>query len=230
MGYDAIAMSGQDQPTQTDVWAKQVAKGCRHLRRQSPQLEAWMRSVGPCKLSVDWNRSLYEALVRAVAHQQLHGRAAETILGRLCDGFRGHAFPSPRQLANAPAEKIRSFGFSTAKTMALHGIAQAALSGQIPDRDAANSMSDQALVDQLLPLRGVGRWTIEMLLIFTLGRLDIMPVDDFGVQSGLQYLLNLKSQPKKADFAQFTDDWQPYRSIAAWYLWRKADAVKPGKA
>jgi DNA-3-methyladenine glycosylase II len=200
--------------------------GCAHLRRQSPLLDAWIQQCGPCKLTVAWDRSLYEALVRAIAHQQLHGRAAEAILGRLCEGFRGNDFPTPKQIARASAEKLRGMGFSAAKTVAIQGIAAAAARGEIPDRAGAEQMSDEEIIERLVKLRGVGRWTVEMLLIFTLGRLDVLPVDDFGVKSGLQQLIGCQTLPKKADFAVHAATWHPYCSIAAWYLWRKADAAK----
>jgi DNA-3-methyladenine glycosylase II len=207
-------------------FVKQLKKGCKHLRSVSTDLDLWITKSGTCKWEVAWDRDIYEALVRAIAHQQLHGRAAETILGRFCAGFRGDAFPTPKQVSRASTEKLRSMGFSSAKTLAIQGIAAAALAKEIPDRETAKQLDDQELIERLVKLRGVGRWTVEMLLIFTLGRLDVMPVDDFGVKSGLQQLLKLEDFPKKADFEIHTASWAPYRSIAAWYLWRKADAGK----
>jgi DNA-3-methyladenine glycosylase II len=117
-------------------------------------------------------------------------------------------------------------GFSGAKVIAIQGIAQAQLDQKLPDRIRTDSMSNEEIIEALIPLRGVGKWTVEMLLIFTLGRLDVMPVDDFGVKTGLMQLLSLKTMPKKTDFASLTDGWSPYRSIGAWYLWRIADATK----
>ncbi len=218
-------------PTDIDAADKRLRshllKATRHLRKVSEPMADWIARSGPCRLTVAWDRSLYEALVRAIAHQQLHGKAAETILGRLCAGFRGNAFPSPRQIASAPIDKLRSMGFSAAKTVAIQGIANATLRGDIPDRHAAESMSDEELIECLVSLRGVGRWTVEMLLIFTLGRLDVMPADDYGVRSGLQHLVGLESMPKKMDFDRWTAHWAPYRTVGAWYLWRKADSLKP---
>jgi DNA-3-methyladenine glycosylase II len=210
----------------SSAFKRKVRTGVKHLRKQSPELDVWIETSGPCSLEIQWQRDLFEALVRAIAHQQLHGRAAETILGRLVAGFRCNGFPSAQQVKRATHEKLRGMGFSTAKAVAIQGIAAAAVAGEIPTRAAAASLTDGELIDCLLPLRGVGRWTVEMLLIFTLGRLDVMPIDDFGVKSGLQQLFGLESLPKKDMFAQLTDDWQPYRSLGAWYLWRKADAAK----
>jgi DNA-3-methyladenine glycosylase II len=207
-------------------FARQVRRGLRHLKGASPELGAWIDTHGRCALQVQWEQSLYESLVRAVAHQQLHGRAAATILARFEAGFRGQGFPTPAQVMRAPTDKLRGMGFSTAKTVAIQGIARAAQRGEIPPRAEAESLADDEIIARLTSLKGVGRWTVEMLLIFTLGRLDTMPVDDFGVQSGLMHLLDLPTMPKKADFALHTDAWKPYRSIAAWYLWRKAEAVR----
>lgn len=208
------------------AFQRKVNAGVKHLRKQSLELDSWIDESGPCSLEIQWQRELFEALVRAIAHQQLHGRAAETILGRLVAGFRCESFPSAQQLRRASHEKLRGMGFSSAKAVAIQGIAAAAVAGDIPTRVAAASLSDDELIECLLPLRGVGRWTVEMLLIFTLGRLDVMPVDDFGVKSGLQQLFGLEGMPKKDVFAELTDHWKPYRSLGAWYLWRKADAGK----
>ncbi len=212
------------------AFKRKLRTGVKHLCERSSELSVWIVESGRCELQVQWDRDLYEALVRAIAHQQLHGRAAECILGRLCDGFRCEGFPTPQQLKRASTEKLRAMGFSSAKTLAIQGIAAAAASGQIPSRAEAAKLTDDELVERLLPLRGVGRWTVEMLLIFTLGRLDVMPVDDFGVKSGLRQLFALAETPGKTKFAELTDVWRPYRSIGAWYLWRKADASKLIKA
>lgn len=209
---------------------RKLRTGIKHLDKRSPELSAWIKESGPCSIEIQWRRSLYEALVRAIAHQQLHGRAAECILGRLCAGFKCDGFPSPLQIKRAPAEKLRAMGFSTAKTVAIQGIAAAAARSEIPSRAEATKLTDDELVERLLPLRGVGRWTVEMLLIFTLGRLDVMPVDDFGVKSGLKQLFSLAEMPGKSHFAELTDHWRPYRSVGAWYLWRKADAAKLAKS
>jgi DNA-3-methyladenine glycosylase II len=120
----------------------------------------------------------------------------------------------------------RQCGFSLAKTEAIRGIAKAAYEERIPSRDQANSRPNAELIEILTSLRGVGKWTVEMLLIFSLGRLDVMPVDDYGVRAGLMHLYALDSMPKKSEFAARTDAWGPYRSIGAWYLWRLADEAK----
>jgi DNA-3-methyladenine glycosylase II len=202
----------------------------KHLSSVDKRLAKVIASHGKCKLSPYWERSPYESLVRAVAYQQLHGRAAQAILGRLVAKYSPHPFPPPDRLAAASIEELRPLGFSAAKATTIQGIAAATAGGQVPTREAAERLTDDELIDQLTELRGIGRWTVEMLLIFTLGRLDVMPIDDYGVKAGLKALHRLEEFPKRADFARLTDHWQPYRSIGAWYLWRVADGLKVSKA
>lgn len=202
---------------------RRLTAGSKHLCEVSEPLAAWIETCGRCELKVEWGRSIYEALVRAIAHQQLHSKAAESILARMCNAFPKTSFPTEKEIASTSLDQLRAFGFSQAKVVAIQGIAQASLEKSIPTRTIAEQMSDAELIDSLIPLRGVGKWTVEMILIFTLGRMDVMPVDDFGVKSGLKTLLELEDLPKRQGFAIATDDWTPYRTIGAWYLWRLAD-------
>lgn len=188
----------------------------------------WIEEQGKCTLEPYWSREPMESLVRAVAHQQLHGKAAESILRRLIERYPGQDFPDAGQLKRQRVTTYRSCGFSEAKAVAIRGIAASMLDGTLPTRSAASTMSDYELIESLSQLRGIGKWTVEMMLIFTLGRLDVMPMDDFGVKSGLMHLYSLPAMPRKTEFAQLTDAWQPYRSIGAWYLWRLADSKKKG--
>lgn len=199
----------------------------RHLRRD-PVLKGVIRQVGPCTLKPA-RRQPYEALVRAIAHQQVHGRAAEAILGRflaLCDQPR---FPAPEAVLALPAEAMRACGFSANKVLAIRDIAEKAAAGIVPTRAEARRLSDEELVERLVPLRGVGRWTVEMLLIFTLGRPDILPVDDFGVREGYRLAAGQEDQPRPRDLARIGEAWGPFRTTAAWYLWRAADLHKEGR-
>ena len=198
----------------------------KHLSTSCPKISEWIVEVGKCELEPVWDREPFESLVRAVAHQQLHGKAAESILGRLIAKFPDQPFPTPLQLSRMRVPSFRKCGFSLAKTEAIQGIAKGTIKGLVPTREAANSLSDEALIGTLTELRGIGKWTVEMLLIFTMGRLDVMPVDDFGVRAGLKHLYGFEEMPKKMEFAKWTDPWKPYRSIGAWYLWRLADARK----
>jgi DNA-3-methyladenine glycosylase II len=201
----------------------------KHLSEIDRRMTKVIAAHGKCALVPYWDRSPYESLVRAVAYQQLHGRAAAAILGRLVEKFAPREFPSPEDLASADPADLRPLGFSAAKVATIQGVARGALDGVVPTREQAVALSDQELIDRLTQLRGIGQWTVEMLLIFTLGRLDVMPVDDYGVKAGLQALHKLEVFPKKQDFARLTEKWQPYRSIGAWYLWRVADGLKAKK-
>lgn len=171
----------------------------------------------------------YEALVRAISHQQLHGNAARAIMGRFIALYPGVDFPPPSMVADTPDEALRGCGLSGSKVATIRGLAAAALDGTIPTRRQAMRMSDEALIERLTTLRGVGRWTVEMLLMFTLGRDDILPVDDFGVREGYRRLHGLDAQPKPKVLAELGRAWSPFRSYAAWYLWRAAEEGKTVK-
>ena len=199
----------------------------RHLRRD-PVLKAVIRQVGPCTLR-PVKREPYEALVRAIAHQQVHGRAAEAILGRFIALYPNHDFPPADQVLATPAEAMRACGLSGSKVAAIRDIAEKFVGGLVPTRRAAARLEDEALIERLVAIRGVGRWTVEMLLIFTLGRSDVLPVDDFGVREGYRVATGADVQPKPKDLAAIGQDWGPWRSIAAWYLWRTADAAKASR-
>ncbi|NIE74088.1 DNA-3-methyladenine glycosylase 2 family protein [Pantoea sp. Ap-967] len=183
----------------------------------------WARHIaltGPCLHRTTPGREPYEALVRAIAYQQLHARAAEAILGRLLALFPEQAFPTPAQLLAVTPEVMRGCGFSASKLATVHGIAQAAMDGVVPSREAALGLADEVLIQRLVALRGVGRWTVEMLLIYSLERADILPVDDFGVREGYRRLKGLDKAPTPAQMRSLGGAWSPYRTVAAWYLWR----------
>jgi DNA-3-methyladenine glycosylase II len=207
-------------PAKAGPWAKAE----RHLRRD-PVLKKVIKQIGPCTLEAV-QREPYEALVRAIAHQQVHGRAAEAILGRFLALHPTHAFPPPEAVLAMEVEAMRACGFSGAKVAAIRDIAEKAAGGLVPTREGCARLDDAALIERLVAIRGVGRWTVEMLLIFTLGRPDILPVDDFGVREGWKVAAGLEEQPKPKALAALGEAWAPWRSIAAWYLWRAADAAK----
>lgn len=176
-------------------------------------------TVGPCTFEARPAREPYEALIRAVAYQQLHAKAGDAILTRLL-ALYGNAFPSPNQLLATDFDTLRTCGFSARKIETIYGIAEGALSGLVPSRDDAEAMSDEDLITRLVALKGIGRWTVEMLLIFTLKRMDVLPADDFGVVQGYKRLKKLDVAPKRKDLNEIGKLWSPYRSIASWYLWR----------
>jgi len=199
----------------------------RHLRRD-PLLKAVIRSTGACALR-PVRREPYEALVRAIAHQQVHGRAAEAILGRFIALYPGHDFPPATAVLTTSPEALRACGLSGGKVAAILDIAEKSVGGLVPTRKVAARLSDEALIERLVQIRGVGRWTVEMFLIFTLGRPDVLPVDDFGVREGFRVAAGLAEQPRPRDLATIGEAWAPFRSVAAWYLWRAADAAKEAR-
>lgn len=178
-----------------------------------------IQHVGVCTLQPTSYTEPYEALVRAVAYQQLSTKAGDAIFAKFKTRFDGN-IPSPRVLAVASFDDLRACGFSGRKVETLQCIAHAAFSGIVPTRTLADEMSNEALIEQLVTLRGIGQWTVEMMLIFTLGRLDVLPVDDLGVREGYKRLKSLPEAPKPKVLAEIGLAWQPYRTVASWYLWR----------
>src|SRR2546428_3991164 len=189
-----------------------------HFARD-PVMRGLTRRHGPYRLEPH-GRSPYETLVRAIAHQQLNGRAAETILGRFVALFPEGRFPAPAAVLTARAATLRRAGFSRAKVRAIKDIARHAVKGVVPTRRACRWLGDEEMIERLTRIHGVGRWTVEMLLIFTLGRLDVLPVDDFGVREGFRHAYGRRTQPTPKALRVFGERWKPYRSVAAWYLWR----------
>ncbi|MDP3744302.1 MAG: DNA-3-methyladenine glycosylase [Methylotenera sp.] len=175
-------------------------------------------TVGECKFETKSEREPYEALVRAVAYQQLSTKAGDAILGKFIKNFG--AFPTPEQLIAAEFDTLRAAGFSGRKIETLKAIAAGAMSGLVPSREIADNMSNEALIERLVTLKGIGQWTVEMMLIFILARMDILPADDFGIVEGYRRLKNLDAAPKRKEMADIGKVWSPYRTIASWYLWR----------
>jgi DNA-3-methyladenine glycosylase II len=198
----------------------------RHLRSVDAAMDGLIGRIGRCGLKADSTEQPYQALVRAVAHQQLHGTAARSILARFCALYPGTDFPTPAMVLTTSETALRDVGFSASKAAAIRDIAASAVAGLVPTRRAAAALDDATLIEQLTRIRGVGRWTVEMLLIFTLGRPDVLPVDDFGVRDGYRVLHGLAEQPRPRDLAAIGEMWSPYRSYAAWYLWRAVDEAR----
>ena len=187
----------------------------------------WARlldTVGPCTHTPQPAREPYEALMRAVANQQLNGRAADAMITKLLAVYGGQ-FPSPSQVIATDFDTLRSCGFSGRKIATLQGIAQGALDSLVPSRKIAEGMTNEELIRQLVSLKGIGQWTVEMFLIYTLERMDILPVDDFAVREGYRRLKSLEAAPKPKALEEIGETWSPFRTIAAWYLWRVPKAV-----
>ncbi|HEY2330012.1 MAG TPA: DNA-3-methyladenine glycosylase 2 family protein [Verrucomicrobiae bacterium] len=201
----------------------------RHLAKNDPVLKRLIREHGKCSLTPEKRRAPFQSLVQAVAHQQLNGTAANTILTRFKKMFPGRKFPKPENLANVTDEQIRACGFSFSKIAAIRDIAAKTLDGTIPSPRRIEKLSDEEIIARLTEARGVGRWTVEMLLIFQLGRMDVLPVDDFGVRNGFRIAYKKREMPKPKALLAIGKKWRPHGTTAAWYLWRAADAAKKKK-
>lgn len=195
--------------------------GCAPLAKADPVLGRIIKRVGSCPIKPRPRTSPYESLVKAVTYQQLNGKAAATIFNRFKSLFPGQRFPEPEKVLITPDDKLRSAGLSRNKLAAIKDIAARTLDGTVPSNRAIKRISDQDLVDRLTTIRGVGPWTVEMLLIFTLGRPDVLPATDYGVRQGFARVYGRKDHlPKPQEILAHGERWRPWRSVAAWYLWR----------
>jgi len=199
-----------------------------HLSRADAVLGGLIRAVGPCRLSAQPDGHPFQILARAIAHQQLNGAAANTILKRLVDSVGAGVFPTPEQVTAASPESLRAAGFSFAKVAALRDLAEKTIAGLVPDAATLRELSDEEIIARLTQVRGIGRWTVEMLLVFQLGRPDVLPVDDFGVRTGFQAAYGLSRLPRPQALAAWGERWKPYRTTAAWYLWRANELKRAG--
>jgi DNA-3-methyladenine glycosylase II len=199
-----------------------LARASRTLSRRDPKLGAWIRRVGPCGLQRRGDP--YSALVHAVLHQQLAGAAAAAIGRRLCVLGEGR-FPRPARLLALREQALRSAGLSRRKVATLRAVAEAFKSGRIATRRLV-LMDDAQVVEALTELDGIGEWTAHMLLIFSLGRADVLPVGDYGIRKGAQRLYALSELPRSPELLQIGEPWRPYRSVASWYLWQIAQATR----
>jgi DNA-3-methyladenine glycosylase II len=199
-----------------------------HLRAADPKLAVLIDRVGGPGLRVDQLQSPFAALAESIVYQQLTGKAAATIHGRVVELCRPRRKLRPEDIVRFSEEQLRGAGLSRAKTAALKDLATKTLDGVVPTMARLQRMSDEEIIERLTSIRGIGRWTVEMLLIFRLGRPDILPVTDYGVQKGFKLAFAKRSLPKPAQLARYGKRWAPYRSVAAWYLWRAVDQPKTG--
>ena len=199
-----------------------------HLSGIDRNLGGLIQAVGPYGLELEGSTHPFEALARAIAHQQLHAKAASNILGRLITNVGNGTFPTPQLIIEASDTALKAVGFSGSKIAALRDLAVKTNEGIVPDRQTLERLEDADIITRLTEVRGIGRWTVEMLLMFHLGRPDILPVDDFGVRAGFQYTYGLKKMPAPKVLALYGERWGPHRSAAAWYLWRACELKKAG--
>jgi 3-methyladenine DNA glycosylase/8-oxoguanine DNA glycosylase len=195
----------------------------RRLGATDGRLGRLIRRVGPFRPDWRTNLSPYEGLFRSIVFQQLSGQAASTILKRVLALFGDGAIPPPEQLLALPEERLRSAGLSRNKTAAIRDLARRTLEGTVPDRATARQTPDEELIERLVAVRGVGRWTAEMLLMFGLGRTDVLPVSDLGIRKGFQLTYEMKRLPAAVTITRQGRLWAPYRTVASWYLWRAVE-------
>jgi DNA-3-methyladenine glycosylase II len=199
------------------------AMATEYLRRADPVLAGVIDRVGDFALELHGSRSLFEALLRSIIYQQLHGRAAATIHGRVLGVLGDRGGLTPATLAAASDEELRRAGLSRAKLAALRDLAARCLDGTVPSLAAARRMTEEALEERLTQVRGIGPWTVQMLLIFDLGRPDVMPTGDFAIRQAFARLFRRRGEASPAAILRHARRWQPYRSVASWYLWRSLD-------
>jgi 3-methyladenine DNA glycosylase/8-oxoguanine DNA glycosylase len=198
-----------------------VAHALGHLRASDPALGRLIDRAGPFGLTLPEEPDTFAALAEAIVYQQLSPRAAATILGRFCALFPGGAgCPTAEQVLSASEETLRSAGLSGSKRRALHDLARRSVDAELPTLEEAREMDDEAIVEKLVRVRGIGRWTAQMFLIFTLGRPDVLPADDYGLRRGFQVAFGTETMPSRQEVARRGERWAPYRSLASWYLWR----------
>ena len=201
-----------------------------HLARRDRRLGAWMRKLGPIEPDPRWRKPFdpVDALARAILHQQLSGKAAATIVGRVEAAIGSDRFHCDT-LARGDDATIRACGVSGNKLLALRDLARREEAGEIPGLRRMATMSEDAIVEALVPIRGIGRWTVEMMLMFRLGRPDVLPIDDLGIRKGAQVVDEVEAMPTPKELAARGERWGPYRSYASFYLWRIADTATAAK-
>ncbi|HXX71164.1 MAG TPA: DNA-3-methyladenine glycosylase [Candidatus Acidoferrum sp.] len=198
-----------------------------HLSRVDKRLAGLMQRVGTFQLRLDECDSVYESLLEAIMHQSIAGKAAQAIFQRIrALGSNGNC-PTPEQLLRVSTRTLRRCGLSNAKVAAVRDLAQKTLDGVVPTLAQAEKMSDQELVDRLVSVRGIGAWTVEMFLIFRLGRPDVLPIHDYGVQKGYAITYRKRAIPRPQELLQFGERWRPYRTVASWYMWRAVHLAGP---
>jgi DNA-3-methyladenine glycosylase II len=192
----------------------------RHLTQADAQLGDLIARVGEFTMQPRLTHSLFVTLLRSIVYQQLSGRAAATILGRVVRLSAPRRFPTPRDLLQLPPDRLRQAGLSTAKTAAVRDLAARTLDGTVPSLARIRRMEDEEIIERLTEVRGIGRWTVEMLLIFRLGRPDVLPVGDLGVRKGFARAFRKGKLPEPSVVLRRGERWRPYRSVATWYLYR----------
>lgn len=198
-------------------------KAHEHLTRTDKRLARVIAKTGAFRFQLDQCDSVYESLLEAIVYQSISGKAAATIYARIeALGSNGNC-PTPAEIIAVSNQKLREAGLSGAKAAAMKDLAQKTIDGVVPTLEAAGQLSDEELVERLISVRGIGAWTVEMFLIFRLGRPDVLPIHDYGVQKGFALAYGKKEIPKPRELAAFGERWRPYRTVASWYMWRAVE-------
>jgi len=206
----------------------------RQLAEADPALGRLIEQVGDCRIRVARTAPPFATLVESIAYQQITGHAASRILGRVVALYHPRRFPRPEDLLATPDDTLRAAGLSRMKVASMKDLAARCLDGTVPPLRTLRRLEDAEIVERLTTVRGIGPWTVEMLLMFRLGRPDILPVTDYGVRKGFQLTFRTRGLPKPSQITRRGERWRPFRSVAAWYLWRavdlkqKADGKRPG--
>jgi methylated-DNA-[protein]-cysteine S-methyltransferase len=199
-----------------------------HIRKVEPALGRVIDAVGSFDLRVDPAHSLFSALARAIVYQQLSGKAAATIFGRVKALFPKARVLGPQHILRATDQQLRGAGLSRSKQLSLRDLAQRTAAGQLPTLAQIQRMDDEAIIERLIEVRGIGRWTVQMLLIFRLGRPDVLAVDDYGVRKGYSIAFGKRTLPAPTDLEERGARWAPYRTVASWYFWRAVGLAQQG--
>jgi DNA-3-methyladenine glycosylase II len=197
-----------------------LAEALRFLAERDEFLKPLIDQAPPFELDLVRTLSPYEALVEAITYQSISGKAAATIFGRVTALARNGGVPTPEEMLKLRKPALRKAGLSGAKILAMKDLARKTISGVVPTLDQARTMSDEELVERLVSVRGIGIWTVEMFLIFRLGRPDVLPIHDLGVKKGWSVTYGKKHMPAPRELLAFGERWRPYRSVASWYMWR----------
>jgi DNA-3-methyladenine glycosylase II len=229
--HDAVSMSLVDRAVEPDLAEMIITldntahkKALRHLRKHDKKLSAVIARTRACELSPRPHLDLFGTLAHAIVGQQLSVKAAATIYARFCDLLgAADGQPHPGQLQGITIEHLRATGLSQAKALAVLDLAAKIDSGQVLAPAELESLDDESVIQNLIQVRGVGRWTAEMFLMFQMGRADVLPVDDLGIRKGFMQVYGLDTMPDKKWMMEWARCWQPYRSVASWYLWRAVE-------
>lgn len=204
------------------------ARAVRTLKRADPELAALIKDLGPFTMKIEPGGSTFTSLAEAIVYQQLSPKAAGTIHQRFCALFGEPCAPSPELVMEMTIDQLRAVGLSRAKAMAISDLADRTLQGEVPALEDTAELSDEELVTCLSAVRGVGRWTAEMFLIFRLGRPDVLPLADYGLRRGFGHAFLGGRLPAPPEVAARGERWRPFRTVASWYMWRAADSAALG--